>query len=134
MHVVVLVLLFTTALAETNRSPFDIVEGESELVSGFNVETRSSTFTLIFIAEYMSILFQSALLSYLLTHSFGCLRLGLLVFLSFTFIWVRGTLPRFRYDQLMALCWKSFLPFSLSYFCLVLLLYSVFLSLKDKLY
>jgi len=122
VHLVVLVLLFASALAETNRSPFDIVEGESELVSGFNVETRSSLFTLIFIAEYMSILFQSALLSFLLTRSFGGMRLGLLVFVSFSFIWVRGTLPRYRYDQLMSLCWKSFLPFSLSYFCLVLLL------------
>jgi len=131
-HLGLWVLLFTSALAETNRSPFDIVEGESELVSGFNVETSSSLFTLIFVSEYLSILFQAAILSFLLLREFGVfVHLGIVV-VAFFFIWVRGTLPRFRYDQLMSLCWKSILPISLCYFFLILVLYSVLLALKVK--
>jgi len=103
-HLVVWVLLFTSALAETNRSPFDIVEGESELVSGFNVETSSSLFTLIFVAEYLSILFQAAILSFLLLKRFDLFVHLVVVVVAFFFIWVRGTLPRFRYDQLISLC------------------------------
>jgi len=103
-HLGVWVLLFTSALAETNRSPFDMVEGESELVSGFNVETSSSLFTLIFVAEYLSILFQAAILSFLLLKRFDLFVHLVVVVVAFFFIWVRGTLPRFRYDQLISLC------------------------------
>nr|AIW06222.1 NADH dehydrogenase subunit 1 [Siphlonurus sp. MT-2014] len=108
---------FASCLAETNRTPFDFAEGESELVSGFNVEYSSGGFALIFMAEYASILFMSMLFCALFL---GCdlLSFGFfvkLVFLSFMFIWVRGTLPRFRYDKLMFLAWKSFLPLSLNY-------------------
>nr|QXT45772.1 NADH dehydrogenase subunit 1 [Leucrocuta aphrodite] len=108
---------FASCLAETNRTPFDFAEGESELVSGFNVEYSSGGFALIFMAEYASILFMSMLFCVLFL---GCdlMSLGFyfkLVFLSFMFIWVRGTLPRFRYDKLMFLAWKSFLPLSLNY-------------------
>nr|QNV11757.1 NADH dehydrogenase subunit 1 [Siphlonurus aestivalis] len=108
---------FASCLAETNRTPFDFAEGESELVSGFNVEYSSGGFALIFMAEYASILFMSMLFCALFL---GCdlLSFGFfvkLVFLSFMFIWVRGTLPRFRYDKLMFLAWKSFLPLSLNF-------------------
>nr|QXT45824.1 NADH dehydrogenase subunit 1 [Stenacron interpunctatum] len=108
---------FASCLAETNRTPFDFAEGESELVSGFNVEYSSGGFALIFMAEYASILFMSMLFCVLFL---GCDVLSFafylkLVFLSFMFIWVRGTLPRFRYDKLMFLAWKSFLPLSLNY-------------------
>nr|QVD56013.1 NADH dehydrogenase subunit 1 [Sepsis monostigma]UJG45136.1 NADH dehydrogenase subunit 1 [Sepsis punctum] len=108
---------FSISLAETNRTPFDFAEGESELVSGFNVEYSSGGFALIFLAEYASILFMSMLFSVIFL---GCDLLNImfyvkLLFIAFMFIWARGTLPRFRYDKLMYLAWKSFLPFSLNY-------------------
>nr|QZP41154.1 NADH dehydrogenase subunit 1 [Geoscapheus dilatatus] len=108
---------FISCLAETNRTPFDFAEGESELVSGFNIEYSSGGFALIFLAEYSSILFMSMLMCVLflggdLNTFFFFLKLS---FISFMFIWVRGTLPRFRYDSLMYLAWKSFLPLTLNF-------------------
>nr|QRZ60674.1 NADH dehydrogenase subunit 1 [Prosthiochaeta sp. CAU WL-2019511] len=108
---------FCICLAETNRTPFDFAEGESELVSGFNVEYSSGGFALIFLAEYTSILFMSMLFVVIFM---GCDLFSIffyvkLTFVSFMFIWARGTLPRFRYDKLMYLAWKCFLPFSLNY-------------------
>nr|AMP88125.1 NADH dehydrogenase subunit 1 [Wohlfahrtia magnifica] len=108
---------FSISLAETNRTPFDFAEGESELVSGFNVEYSSGGFALIFLAEYASILFMSMLFCVMFLGSdlFSFFFFIKLTFISFLFIWVRGTLPRFRYDKLMYLAWKSFLPFSLNF-------------------
>nr|YP_010169258.1 NADH dehydrogenase subunit 1 [Sarcophaga tsinanensis]QRZ04180.1 NADH dehydrogenase subunit 1 [Sarcophaga tsinanensis]UFH78335.1 NADH dehydrogenase subunit 1 [Sarcophaga tsinanensis] len=108
---------FSISLAETNRTPFDFAEGESELVSGFNVEYSSGGFALIFLAEYASILFMSMMFCVMFLGSdvFSLLFYIKLTFISFMFIWVRGTLPRFRYDKLMYVAWKSFLPFSLNF-------------------
>nr|YP_010043014.1 NADH dehydrogenase subunit 1 [Dineutus mellyi]QPC56774.1 NADH dehydrogenase subunit 1 [Dineutus mellyi] len=108
---------FVSMLAETNRTPFDFAEGESELVSGFNVEYSSGGFALIFLSEYSSILFMSMLFCVIflggnVNSIFFFMKM---VFISFAFIWVRGTLPRYRYDKLMYLAWKSFLPLSLNY-------------------
>nr|YP_010329953.1 NADH dehydrogenase subunit 1 [Pseudoips prasinana]UNP54701.1 NADH dehydrogenase subunit 1 [Pseudoips prasinana] len=107
----------SSMLAETNRTPFDFAEGESELVSGFNVEYSSGGFALIFLAEYSSILFMSFLfvMIYMGGYNLTLLFYFKLLFIAFLFIWVRGTLPRYRYDKLMYLAWKSYLPISLNF-------------------
>nr|YP_001434590.1 NADH dehydrogenase subunit 1 [Asymmetron sp. A TK-2007]BAF76621.1 NADH dehydrogenase subunit 1 [Asymmetron sp. A TK-2007] len=109
------VMWFISTVAETNRSPFDLTEGESELVSGFNVEYSGGPFALFFLAEYANILLMNVLsvvlfLSYYLTLMDMALKAGLLI--GF-YLWFRASYPRFRYDQLMHLAWKSFLPMSL---------------------
>jgi NADH-quinone oxidoreductase subunit H len=121
------VVFFVSALAETNRSPFDLPEGESELSGGFNVEYSSMTFALFFLGEYANMILMSAMTSLLFLGGwlppFGvapftwipgpiwfALKIAAVLFL---FLWVRATVPRYRYDQLMRLGWKVFLPFSL---------------------
>lgn len=108
-------LWVVSCIAETNRTPFDFSEGESELVSGFNIEYGSGGFALIFIAEYARIYFLSLLrVSIILgTSPSSILTHFMVISLVFFWIWRRSTLPRFRYDLLIRLAWKDFLPTAL---------------------
>jgi NADH-ubiquinone oxidoreductase chain 1 len=111
------IIWIISRLAETNRTPFDFAEGESELVSGFNVEYGGGGFALIFLAEYARILFIRLLYSLLFLGSFkvGFIFFLKLNFISFLFIWVRGAFPRYRYDKLIFIAWKRYLPISLNF-------------------
>ncbi|XP_065580967.1 NADH-ubiquinone oxidoreductase chain 1-like [Artemia franciscana] len=104
---------FITILAETNRTPFDLAEGESELVSGFNTEYIGVGFALIILSEYASILFISLLFSVV----FGGMSFLIFCLVVYFYLWRRGSYPRYRYDNLMYLCWKSLLPVSLIFLC-----------------
>nr|WPS67150.1 NADH dehydrogenase subunit 1 [Notopterus notopterus] len=114
---------YISTLAETNRAPFDLTEGESELVSGFNVEYAGGPFALFFLAEYANILlmntlstilFLGATYNPLLPELTAINLMTKAAILSVLFLWVRASYPRFRYDQLMHLVWKSFLPITLA--------------------
>jgi NADH-quinone oxidoreductase subunit H len=117
------IMFFISALAETNRPPFDLPEAEAELVSGFNVEYSAVGFTLFFIGEYLNIIFMSSLTVCLFLGGWNSifylpevLSFSLKIFLFlFLFVWVRTTFPRYRYDQLMELGWKVLLPLSLGF-------------------
>ena len=123
----VFILFFVSALAETNRAPFDLPEAEAELVAGYNVEYSAMGFALFFLGEYANILMMCALCTilflggwlppfYILSFIPGPIWLGLKIsFMAFVFIWVRAAYPRYRYDQLMRLGWKVFLPLSLAW-------------------
>nr|AJG02473.1 NADH dehydrogenase subunit 1 [Bufo gargarizans minshanicus] len=113
---------YISTLAETNRAPFDLTEGESELVSGFNVEYAGGPFALFFLAEYANILMMNTISAviflgsstlFILTLTTSSLMLKSAI-LSMVFLWVRASYPRFRYDQLMHLVWKNFLPLTLA--------------------
>nr|AKQ49231.1 NADH dehydrogenase subunit 1 [Pygoplites diacanthus] len=114
---------YISTLAETNRAPFDLTEGESELVSGFNVEYAGGPFALFFLAEYSNILLMNTLSATLFLGATYLPSLPMLTttnlmikatLLSVVFLWVRASYPRFRYDQLMHLIWKNFLPLTLA--------------------
>nr|AVP25722.1 NADH dehydrogenase subunit 1 [Scaphiophryne boribory] len=112
---------YVSTLAETNRAPFDLTEGESELVSGFNVEYAGGPFALFFLAEYANILMMNTLSSIIFLGSsmiiLSLTTVSLMTkaaILSLIFLWIRASYPRFRYDQLMHLVWKNFLPITLA--------------------
>ena len=121
------VVFFISVLAETNRLPFDLPEAEAELVAGYNVEYSSTTFALFFLGEYANMILVSAMTTVLFLGGYNppfCIKIleyipGFvwfflkITFLLFIFLWLRGTLPRYRYDQLMRLGWKFFLPLTL---------------------
>merc|ERR1711991_579617 len=141
-------MFFVSALAETNRHPFDLPEAEAELVSGYNVEYSAMGFALFSLGEYANMLLMSSLnvilflggwlapfsfLEFLPGSFWFSLKICIFVVL---FVWMRAALPRYRYDQLMNLGWKVFLPVSLAYliftFC-VLISFNMFYNLmKDK--
>ncbi len=121
------VIFFISGLAETNRAPFDVVEGETEIVAGYFVEYSSMSFALFYLGEYANMILMSAMTSVLFLGGWLA-PIGIepftwvpgwiwffakMAFVLFCFLWVRATFPRFRYDQLMRLGWKVFLPFSL---------------------
>jgi len=131
-------MFFISALAETNRSPFDLPEAEAELVSGYNVEFSAVGFALFFIGEYTNMIFMSAMAVNLFLGGWYCFSLDNLlvnffkvpflthvihswifsmkvIFVLFVFLWVRAAFPRYRYDQLMDLGWKVCLPLSLGF-------------------
>nr|YP_002587047.1 NADH dehydrogenase subunit 1 [Tursiops aduncus]ACB06010.1 NADH dehydrogenase subunit 1 [Tursiops aduncus] len=114
---------FISTLAETNRAPFDLTEGESELVSGFNVEYAAGPFALFFLAEYANIIMMNMFTTILFLGAFHdpympeLCTTNLIVkslLLTMSFLWIRASYPRFRYDQLMHLLWKNFLPLTLA--------------------
>jgi NADH-quinone oxidoreductase subunit H len=128
------VVYFVSGIAETNRHPFDVAEGESEIVAGFHVEYSGVTFAIFFLAEYMNMILISTLASVMFLGGWlapiaalnhgplawllgdGLLWLGLKVAsLLFVFLWVRATFPRYRYDQIMRLGWKVFIPVTLAW-------------------
>jgi NADH-quinone oxidoreductase subunit H len=125
------VVYFISGIAETNRAPFDVVEGESEIVAGFHVEYSGMAFAVFFVAEYVNMILISALASifflggwlspfegwsfmpaFLQASSFFWLFVKIFFFL-FCFLWFRATFPRYRYDQIMRLGWKVFIPVTL---------------------
>ena len=126
------VIYFISGLAETNRSPFDVAEGESEIVAGFHVEYSGAAFAVFFLAEYANMILISGLSALFFTGGWlspfegweflgdswlraphGLWFLAKLVFFMFWFLWVRASFPRYRYDQLMRLGWKVFIPITM---------------------
>nr|YP_010990603.1 NADH dehydrogenase subunit 1 [Nisia atrovenosa]WOW98930.1 NADH dehydrogenase subunit 1 [Nisia atrovenosa] len=129
-------IFFSSVLAESNRSPFDFSEGESELVSGFNVEYSSIWFSLFFLSEYGLMMFMSFIgcLMFFCSDLYSFIYFLKVVFLSFLFIWIRSCFPRFRYDKLMILNWKLYLPICLNmFFCfLIFVIYIYFINFSKK--
>ena len=124
-------IFFISIIAETNRAPFDLPEAEAEIVAGYNLEYSSIIFAFFFLGEYGNIIIMSALFSILFLGgwvpvffipSFLALPIKT-VFICFLFILVRATIPRYRYDQLMDICWQIFLPFNLFYLILIVLIF-----------
>uniref|UniRef100_A0AAU6QEH5 NADH-ubiquinone oxidoreductase chain 1 n=1 Tax=Laelaps sp. TaxID=3081785 RepID=A0AAU6QEH5_9ACAR len=119
---IIFIMWFFTILAETNRTPFDLAEGESELVSGFNIEYGGLEFAIIFMAEYGNILFMSFLSSLIFLSGMNFFFIKMMFF-SLLFLIIRGTLIRMRYDNLMFLSWKIMLPNSILFLILFFLMF-----------
>ena len=126
-----MLIFFISSLAETNRAPFDLPEAEAELVAGYNVEYSSITFAMFFLSEYSNMLLMSSLNTILFLGGWLA-PFAFIIFVpeicwfsikitlyAFVFVWIRAAFPRFRYDQLMNLGWKVFLPITLGYFIFI---------------
>uniref|UniRef100_A0AAU6QDH4 NADH-ubiquinone oxidoreductase chain 1 n=1 Tax=Laelaps chini TaxID=2902761 RepID=A0AAU6QDH4_9ACAR len=122
-YFIMFLMWFFSILAETNRTPFDLAEGESELVSGFNIEYGGIEFALIFMAEYGNILFMSFLTSIMFLGGMNFLFLKM-IFITSLFLIIRGTLIRMRYDNLMFLSWKIILPNSIILLMILFIMFS----------
>lgn len=117
-----MILVFISFLAETNRAPFDLPEAEGELVAGYNVEYASISFAMFFLAEYSNMLLMSTLMALLFLGGWSPFELSLfikIILFTYLFVLIRAAFPRYRYDQLMNLGWKVFLPISLG-LCLII--------------
>ena len=128
-----LLVYFISGVAETNRAPFDVVEGESEIVAGHMVEYSGMAFAMFFLAEYANIILVSTMASVMFLGGWlppidsvlfnwipGWIWLGMKTFVIATlFLWVRATFPRYRYDQIMRLGWKIFIPVTLVWLVVV---------------
>jgi NADH-quinone oxidoreductase subunit H len=123
------VVYFISGVAETNRAPFDVAEGESEIVAGFHVEYSGTTFAVFFLAEYANMILIAALASLMflggwlspipgIPDGFAWLA-GKIAFMLFFFLWFRATFPRYRYDQIMRLGWKVFIPVTIVWLVLI---------------
>nr|YP_008815728.1 NADH dehydrogenase subunit 1 [Pristaulacus compressus]AGZ13123.1 NADH dehydrogenase subunit 1 [Pristaulacus compressus] len=121
LNLLVGILVYISILAELNRTPFDLTEGESELVSGFNVEYMSGKFAFIFMIEYGMIMFFMMLYKIMFLNGKMSNFLDLLIYMMFLMmlIFIRASMPRIRYDKLMYLIWKSFLPYCLNYYLMI---------------
>lgn len=130
------IIFFISILAETNRTPFDLAEAEAELVAGYNVEYSGILFAAFFLGEYSNIFLMSALFVILFFGGWGFFGIFpefifsiKIVFIAFWFIFVRANVPRYRFDQLMVIGWKVFLPFSLGFFFFIAGLVKVFVTM-----
>nr|UXX50197.1 NADH dehydrogenase subunit 1 [Alectorobius capensis] len=126
---VLFIMWIVSCLAELNRSPFDLSEGESELVSGFNIEYGSYGFAMLFMSEYGNMIFMSMVSSILFFGGFGFFCFIVMV-IMYLFLLIRGTLVRYRYDILMMMAWKMILPVSISIFYLFFFLKVIFNCIK----
>jgi NADH-quinone oxidoreductase subunit H len=123
------VVYFISAVAETNRAPFDVAEGESEIVAGFHVEYSGAAFAVFFLAEYSNMILVSALAVLMFLGGWLSPVAGIpdgfiwfaakTAFLLFCFLWIRATFPRYRYDQIMRLGWKVFIPLAIVWLLLI---------------